>query len=168
MNENTNIDINENETTKTSTATVTTPLVGISVKTETVSSRENVNNIQSGDTANATPNKNGLAPIVTINLQKRKYWQWLGNEILSFSSFLFLNAIASILITVFATSVDATVKILLVIYSFASLLLSVVVKLKTDDSKWIKLPFFKSLINDFDSKELNKETFEKLIRILEM
>ena len=36
MNENTNIDINENETTKTSTATVTTPLVGISVKTETV------------------------------------------------------------------------------------------------------------------------------------
>ena len=160
MNENINIDVKENDTTSSSTTNVNTHLVGISVKTE-------ANNLEKNSQSTAVTCESEK---ISISLSKWSYWQWLFNEIFSFSTLLFIVAIGSILVLAFADSLKDKVllEIIIAIFALLSLIFSVVTRVRNDDAKWIKRPLLKSIINGLNSKELNKESLENLLKILEM
>lgn len=155
MSENINIDVKGNESTSTSITNVSTPLVGISVKTETSNEEEKSQPISTVSEANK----------IDITFGKCCYFQWLLNEIFSFSTLLFLVAIGTIMFLGFGkfSTTDCCMKIIIGVFALLSLFFSVTTREKNDDTKWIRRSLFKLII-----KERHTESLENLLKIMEL
>ena len=165
MNEKINIDIDDNNLcTKTSTS-INTPNIGISVATESTEKTEKEKSEASPATKESTDKSK---PEIFI-LRKQYYWAYIGNKIFSFSTLLFLSSMGSCTLILLNSGMDLFGKIFFGLFAIISLFLSVIIKLKTDDTKWIKLSLIKALINNLNNKEIiNSDMMNKLLKILEL
>ena len=103
-------------------------------------------------------------------------WNWqklLCNVVVSFSTALFVAAVVVIFIC-YKTGSDSAnlfgeIK-MICLFSLAALLfvLSVIVRLRTDDARWIKLELKSSVLDSMNDKELTKENCKILMDIMEL
>jgi|GEM_PF-4127126 len=90
------------------------------------------------------------------------------NTVLSFSTVLFVCSVLCALTVIYKSCDSDVLRIGFIFLSVAFLVSSVVMKLKTDDFKWAKRNFQKSVLDSFDSNEIDKKSLDALLEILEM
>lgn len=162
MNEKINIDIDDNNLcTKTSTS-INTPNIGISVATESTDKTEEATS--QNETINEIPISNS------------KCWGLCWYYKMSFA--LFLSSISSAFILFKKVPLCPWSIFFLGSFSIISLILSVIVKLKTDDFRLLKLQLIKRHLNSIKKKretentntekEINLKNLSELLRVLDL
>lgn len=100
-----------------------------------------------------------------LNARKRYYWEYLGNELLSYSTILFITSLIFIRILYTSNSSDL-ISAGVILFSIIALISSVVVKMKQNSSKWIKFTMLKTIVQCLSDKEISEKDFKELIAIL--
>ena len=114
---------------------------------------------------------------ITLKAISWGYWKQLLNAVFSFSTVLFVAAVVFAVVAIFICNENGSdsanlfgeIK-MICLFSLAALLfvLSVIVRLRTDDARWIKLELKNSVLDIIKDKELTKENCKILMGIMEL
>ena len=142
--------------------------VDVTVSSDKSSESEKNIDTQSKPTSERKDDKDG-----NITL---KVTPWNCRKLPSFSTVLFIAAVGLVVAVIFfcktgsdSTNLFGEIK-KICIFSLAALLfvLSVIVRLRTDDARWIKLELKSSVLDSMNDKELTEENRKILMDIMEL
>ena len=105
---------------------------------------------------------------LTIELKNIDYWMHIMSSLLTFSTILFVSSVSFVIRLLSNNNLNKIIEIGILLFSIALLILSVIVKLRTDDSKWIKRSVQKTLIKNIGAKNWDKNELKLIRDILEM
>ena len=148
--------------------------VDVTVSCDKSSESEKSIDTQSKPTSERKDDKGGN---ITLKVTLCNFWKQLLNAVFSFSTVLFVAAVVFAVVAIFicnetgsdSANLFGEIK-MICLFSFIVLLLvlSVIVRLRTDDARWIKLTLKSSVLDSIKGKELTEENRKILMDIMEL
>ena len=157
MDKNSDEAIKQNKSITKTSATIDTPTIKMSVETESTDK-----------TGVQTSSEKDNSGTLKINFTK---WRIILFNLLTLSSVLFIFSVGAGIAEVYFcinTTDNEWTKVFIGVFSIISLILSVIVKLNTDEEKRLKLMFVKSIIKWFDKKEISINELKDLLECCEL